>query len=61
MLSVVNGTIYQGVISSPPKNPIFLDLTNFKAWYEFEPQSKKITNCGLYSFINFLINFSLTP
>ena len=29
VLSVINGTIYQGVISSPPKNPIFLDLIEY--------------------------------
>ena len=29
VLSINNGTIYQGVISSPPKNPIFLDLIEY--------------------------------
>ena len=29
VLSIINETIYQGVISSPPKNPIFLELIEY--------------------------------
>ena len=42
---------------------IDLELRYVKASFEFDPQSKKIINSGvyLYLFINLSINFLLTP